>query len=69
LYTLFAKHIGQVISHERILTEVWGDRYEQATQYVWVHVSHLRRKLIAAGAIGLRIETVRGVGYRLVVLA
>jgi DNA-binding response OmpR family regulator/signal transduction histidine kinase/CHASE3 domain sensor protein len=68
LYALFAKHLGQVISHERILTEVWGDRYDQATQYVWVHVSHLRRKLIAAGAIGLRIETVRGVGYRLVVL-
>ena len=68
MYVLFAKHLGEVISHERILTEVWGDRYDQATQYVWVHISHLRRKLVASGAIGMNIETVRGVGYRMVVM-
>jgi two-component system KDP operon response regulator KdpE len=59
MFVLFARHLGQVLSHERILAEVWGDRYDQATQYVWVHISHVRKKLLAAGATGVAIETVR----------
>jgi DNA-binding response OmpR family regulator len=65
MFVLFANHLGQVLSHERILAEVWGDRYDQATQYVWVHISHLRKKLLASGATGVAIETVRSVGYRM----
>ena len=65
MFVLFARHLGQVLSHERILAEVWGDRYDQATQYVWVHISHVRKKLLAAGATGVAIETVRSVGYRM----
>jgi two-component system KDP operon response regulator KdpE len=65
LFVLFTKHIGQILTHEQILAEVWGNRYDQATQYLWVHISHLRRKLASAGAVGFQIDTVRGVGYRL----
>ncbi len=65
MFVLFANHLGQVLSHERILAEVWGDRYDQATQYVWVHISHLRKKLLVSGATGVAIETVRSVGYRM----
>jgi DNA-binding response OmpR family regulator/signal transduction histidine kinase len=69
MFVLFANHLGQVLSHERILAEVWGDRYDQATQYVWVHISHVRKKLLASGATGVAIETVRSVGYRMQAVA
>jgi two-component system, OmpR family, KDP operon response regulator KdpE len=60
------RHVGQILSHEQILQGVWGERYDQENQYLWVHISHVRRKLQAANITRLTIENVRGIGYRLV---
>jgi DNA-binding response OmpR family regulator len=60
------RHVGQILSHEQILQGVWGERYDQENQYLWVHMSHVRRKLQAANITHLTIENVRGIGYRLV---
>lgn len=65
LFVVFVRNLGQVLPHERLLQAVWGDRYEQENQYLWVHISHLRRKLVNAMVSELQIENVRGVGYRM----
>ncbi|MBM4414212.1 MAG: response regulator, partial [Chloroflexi bacterium] len=48
LFVVFVRNLGTVLTHERILQSVWGERYDQENQYLWVHISHLRRKLINA---------------------
>lgn len=65
LFVVFVRHLGQILPHEHLLQAVWGDRYEQENQYLWVHISHLRRKLTNAMVEELYIENVRGVGYRM----
>lgn len=52
---------GIVFGRERLLEVVWGYDYDGGTRTVDVHVRTLRQKL---GTEGVRIETVRGVGYR-----
>jgi two-component system, OmpR family, KDP operon response regulator KdpE len=58
---------GRVVTRERLLRAVWGQAYTDATQYVHVYVSRLRRKLADAGA-GPAAErlfsTEAGIGYR-----
>lgn len=53
---------GTVFTRDRLLSEVWGRDYDGETRTVDVHVRTLRTKL---GGDGGRIETVRGVGYRM----
>jgi two-component system OmpR family response regulator len=56
---------GEAVSKSEILANVWDEFYEGDPNIVEVYVSYLRRKL-AAPAERPVIETVRGVGYRLV---
>ena len=51
-----------VLSRNKLMDEVWGYDYAGESRTVDMHVRTLRQKL---GAYGDRIETVRGVGYRL----
>lgn len=55
------RHAGQVLSREQLLSRVWGYDFDPGSNVVDVYVGYLRHKLGAE-----RIETVRGVGYRLV---
>jgi DNA-binding response OmpR family regulator len=55
---------GSVLSREEILEQAWGEREEPMSNTVDVLVARLRKKLDAHGSFS-RIETVRGVGYRL----
>jgi DNA-binding response OmpR family regulator len=66
LLAALAEHPGWVYDRDHLLIGVWGySRAEVETRVVDQHVANLRRKLEAAGAQG-QLETVRGVGYRLV---
>lgn len=58
------EHKGIVLSREQLLNLAWGYDYYGQSRTVDVHIGHLRRKL--AGSTVL-IETVTGVGYKLVV--
>ena len=58
-------HPSEVLTPERLLEHVWDDRADPFTNTVRVTISNLRRKLSEAGP-GQPIETVVGVGYRLV---
>lgn len=62
-----AEYCGIVLTREQLLEQVWGYEYFGETRTVDVHVNQLRRKLSPDGADpGVAIETVRGVGYKLV---
>ncbi|MBW4697226.1 MAG: response regulator transcription factor [Aphanocapsa lilacina HA4352-LM1] len=56
----FLRHPGQVMSREHLLSRVWSYDYDPGSNIVDVYVGYLRRKLNTD-----RIETVRGMGYRL----
>jgi len=62
LHTLLQRQ-GRVQTRERLLEDVWGMRGDITTRTVDTHVKRLREKLGEAGKL---IETVRGVGYRIV---
>ncbi len=62
-----AEHAGMVLTREQLLEQVWGYQYLGETRTVDVHVNQLRRKLSPDGEDpGVAIETVRGLGYKLV---
>ena len=63
LLAALARDPGIVWSRDDLLSSVWGTDFPGETRTVDVHVSELRRKL---GTDGPPIETVKGVGYRLV---
>jgi DNA-binding response OmpR family regulator len=60
-----AEHLGAPVSPEVILTGVWGAQFVHYVQTLRVHVGNLRKK-IEADSSGIRIEGIRGVGYRLI---
>jgi two-component system copper resistance phosphate regulon response regulator CusR len=62
LYHLVA-HAGEVVSRERLLSEVWGYSFDPGSNVVDVCIRRLRKKLGPASPI----ETVRHAGYRLAV--
>jgi len=61
LTELFLRHPDQVLSREQLLSHVWGYDFDPASNIIDVYVGYLRKKLGAD-----RIQTVRGMGYRLV---
>jgi two-component system, OmpR family, phosphate regulon response regulator PhoB len=58
-------HPERVHSRRQLLDRVWGDHVFIEERTVDVHVKRLRDALSPAGCAGM-IETVRGVGYRVV---
>lgn len=61
-----ARRPGFVFSREALLRDVWGYDYPVDTRTVDVHIRWLRQKLELDPANPVRIETVRGIGYRFV---
>jgi DNA-binding response OmpR family regulator len=61
LLALLLEHPGRVFSREELLNQVWGYERTPTTRTVDTHVVQLRTKLRAD-----LIESVRGIGYRLV---
>jgi two-component system, OmpR family, response regulator len=57
----FLRHPDEVLSREHLLSTVWGFDFDPGSNVVDVYVRYLRSKLGTD-----RIETVRGLGYRLV---
>ena len=62
LLRLFLSHPGVAFTREQLMSDIWGTVYCGESRTVDMHIRTLRGKL---GPYGDRIETVRGVGYRL----
>ncbi len=65
LLEYLGKNMGRVVRRQEVLREVWGYPEGLNSRTLDVHVSRLRRKLTQLGA-PLRLETVPGVGYKLI---
>jgi two-component system KDP operon response regulator KdpE len=55
---------GQLLTHQQLLREVWGESYTEQTHYLRVVVGHLRQKLGDDSTRPHFIVTEQGVGYR-----
>ncbi|HXF86617.1 MAG TPA: response regulator transcription factor [Anaerolineales bacterium] len=65
LYHL-VKNAGWVLTHDQLLTKVWGYEYRDEPHYVRLYINYLRQKLEKDPANPKYILTERGVGYRFV---
>jgi DNA-binding response OmpR family regulator len=66
LLKVMAQNVGIVLDRDRLLNLVWGYEYYGDTRTVDVHVAHVRDKLAGSSA---QIQTVRGTGYKLILLS
>jgi two-component system KDP operon response regulator KdpE len=65
LYHL-VQNAGWVVTHDQILTKVWGYEYRDEPHYVRLYINYLRKKLEEDPANPKYILTERGIGYRFV---
>jgi len=63
LYHL-VQNAGWVMTHEMLLSKVWGPEYRDETGYLRLYVTYLRQKIEEDPAHPRYILTERGVGYR-----
>ncbi len=63
LLALLLHHAGRVLTHDMLLSDVWGEAYRGNNQYLHIYIGRLRQKL--AAVTGLEIVTYPGVGYSL----
>ena len=61
LLVLLIKNNGNIVTRDDILNEVWGYEKSVSTNVVEVYIRYLRNKLP-----DIKIETIRGIGYRLI---
>jgi two-component system copper resistance phosphate regulon response regulator CusR len=64
LLEMLMRHAGRAVPRSDLLSNVWGLDFDPRSNLVDVYIRYLRRKVGDD-----RIQTVRGVGYRLVELA
>ena len=65
LYAL-AANIGQVVTTETLLARGWAETEDADPSYVWVTMRRLRQKVELEPNRPRHVQTVRGVGYRLI---
>jgi len=65
LLQVLLQHHGRALSREQLLDLAWGFDFYGETRTVDVHIANLRRKL---GKGAVTIDTVWGIGYKLVTL-
>lgn len=65
LYHL-VQNAGWVLTHDQLLTKVWGYEYRDEPHYVRLYINYLRQKLEKDLAEPKYILTERGVGYRFI---
>jgi two-component system KDP operon response regulator KdpE len=64
LLALFVRNAGKVLTHNYILQQVWGPKFEGETQYTRVYVGQLRKKLEDDPNNPVYVITESGIGYR-----
>ena len=61
---LLVRHTGALVTHEQLLTQIWGPAYADETAYLRVYLAQLRRKLESDPANPRHLLTETGLGYR-----
>jgi two-component system KDP operon response regulator KdpE len=65
LLVVLVQHAGCVVTHERLLSEVWGPGKAGFIHYTHIYMTHLRRKLEPDPMNPVYLLTETGIGYRL----
>ena len=66
LLRVLAQNEGKLLTHPALLREVWGPAFQEESNYLHVHMSHLRRKIEPDPARPRYLLNQPGVGYRIV---
>lgn len=66
LLALLAKHLGMVVTHRQLLTEIWGPTHARDTHYLRIYMKQLRDKFGDDAIRPRHFVTETGIGYRLV---
>ena len=66
IVVLLSKNAGRVMTHDFIITHVWGGLYESDDQVLRVNMANIRRKLEDNPAQPQYIQTDVGIGYRMI---
>ncbi|HVJ69067.1 MAG TPA: response regulator [Caulifigura sp.] len=64
LLAMLVRHRGEIVTHRRLLREVWGPDSQNENEYLRVYVGQLRRKIERDSARPDYIRTESGTGYR-----
>ncbi|PLS69828.1 DNA-binding response regulator, partial [Salmonella enterica subsp. enterica serovar Typhimurium] len=62
---VLARHIGRVVTHDRIITAAWGRDEDPRVEYLRIVIRNLRQKIEFPAPVGSVIANELGVGYRL----
>lgn len=62
LLAVLAQHLDAIVTHDELITQVWGAEYRGSNHYLHTYFGRLRKKL---GDYGDLLETVSGMGYNL----
>ena len=65
LLARLVRSTGQVVTHNRLLSDVWGSQFSEHTHYLRLYMAQLRAKLEVDPTDPQRLLTEPGVGYRL----
>jgi two-component system KDP operon response regulator KdpE len=65
LLATLAKHLGMVVTHRQLLTEIWGPTHAGDTHYLRIYMKQLRDKFGDDAIRPRHFVTETGVGYRL----
>ncbi|HEY6251108.1 MAG TPA: response regulator transcription factor [Candidatus Angelobacter sp.] len=63
LLEYFMRHVGEEITRNKLLEDIWSFSVDDETNTVDVHINRLRKKIDEAASIRL-LSTVRGLGFR-----
>lgn len=69
LLRYFLVHRGKMLTHKKILKDVWGQAHGEDMQYLRVYVSQLREKLESDDSDITYIVTEPGIGYRMEIIS
>ena len=64
LVEVLVRHSGKLVTSRKLLQEVWGPQYGEETNYLRVHMAHIRRKLEPDPGRPRYFHTEPGLGYR-----
>ncbi len=69
LFSLLMLNINKVMTHEQLLSSVWGSEYRDEVEYLRVTIARIRQKLKMEGLTGNYLITYPGVGYMIADIA
>lgn len=64
LVEVLVRHAGKLVTSRQLLQQVWGPQYGEETNYLRVHMAHIRRKLEPIPGRPRYFHTEVGMGYR-----